>query len=129
MILAKAARIVRDDIFCSGGFNFDASFPSDCQQNSVPANLKSLVTMLMKGADLKDQDCTDSLACLTVSQIIVFNCKKRARPEKKCSAAKSRHVLECETPLPLYIGLNIHMQTRSKKLITQLYELGLSVSY
>ena len=77
--------------------------------------------MLMKGADLKDQDCTDSQACLTVSQIIVFNCKKRAQPEKKkFSAAKSRHVLECETPLPLYIGLNIHTQTRSKKLITQL---------
>ncbi|KAG0727322.1 hypothetical protein GWK47_034911 [Chionoecetes opilio] len=82
LILAKSARIVREDIFRSCGFNFSGSFPPDCQKNSVPANLKSMVTMLMKGADLKDQDCTDSQACLTASQIILFNCKKRARRDK-----------------------------------------------
>ncbi|KAG0714181.1 hypothetical protein GWK47_014618 [Chionoecetes opilio] len=86
LILAKAARIVREDIFRSCGFNFSGSFPPDCQKNSVPANLKSMVTMLMKGADLKDQDCTDSQACLTASQIILFNCKKRARRDKQYQA-------------------------------------------
>ena len=44
-------------------------------------------------------------------------------------SVKSRHSLERETPLALYIGMNIHTETRSKKLITQLYDLGLSVSY
>jgi len=29
----------------------------------------------------------------------------------------------------LYIGIKVHTETRSKKLITQLYGLGLSVSY
>ena len=33
VILAKAAKIVRDDIFDSIGFNFNASFPSECQQH------------------------------------------------------------------------------------------------
>ena len=129
LILAKAARIVREDIFRSCGFNFTGSFPPDCQKNSVPANLKSMVTMLMKGADLKDQDSTDSQACLTASQIILFNCKKRARRDKQIPSSRSRHSLEFEPPLPLYIGLNLHTQTRSRKLVTQMHDLGLSVSY
>ena len=126
LILMKAARIVREDIFKSKGFNFNGSFPSDCQQKSLPTTLKSLVTMLLRGADLMDQDSADSQACLSVSQTVLFNCKKS---KKKDSAAKVRHSLEHEPPLPLYIGLNVHTQTRSKKLITQLYELGLSISY
>ena len=126
LILMKAARIVREDIFKSKGFNFNGSFPSDCQQESLPTTLKSLVTMLLRRADLMDQDSADSQACLSVSQTILFNCKK---PKKRDSAAKVRHSLEHEPPLPLYIGLNVHTQTRSKKLITQLYELGLSISY
>ena len=132
LILAKAARIVREDMISSkaSGFTFNASFPTECQQNSVPTTLKSLVCMLLRGADLKDQELTDSQACLTVSQTILFNCKKRPRTAKnETSSTKSRHSLEYEPPLPLYIGLNIHTQTRSKKLITQLCELGLSVSY
>ncbi|KAG0725677.1 hypothetical protein GWK47_038125 [Chionoecetes opilio] len=88
-----------------------------------------MVTMLMKGADLKDQDCTVSQACLTASQIILFNCKKRARRDKQIPSSRSRHSLEIEPPLPLYIGLNLHTQTRSRKLVTQMHDLGLSVSY
>jgi hypothetical protein len=123
LILMKAARIVREDIFKSEGFNFNGSFPSDCQSKSLPTTLKSLV---LSGADLMDQDSADSQACLSVSQTVLFNCKKS---KKKDSAAKVRHSSEHEPPLPLYIGLNVHTQTRSKKLITQLYELGLSISY
>ncbi|XP_014665401.1 PREDICTED: adenylate cyclase type 2-like [Priapulus caudatus] len=47
MILAKAAKIVRNDIFHSNGFKFNASFTSDCQQNSVPINLKTLEQLLL----------------------------------------------------------------------------------
>lgn len=102
LILAKAAKIVWDDIFDSNGNNFNASFPSECQQYSVPTNLKSLVTMMLIGADQKDQSSADSQTCLTVSQTILFNCKKRA------TTGKSLHSLEYEPPLPLYIGLNVH---------------------
>ncbi len=38
-------------------------------------------------------------------------------------------LLDREPPLPLYIGLKIHTETRSKKIITHLHDLGLSVSY
>ena len=44
-------------------------------------------------------------------------------------SVKSHHSLEREPPLALYIGMNIQTATRSKKLITQLYDLGLNVSY
>ena len=66
LILMKAARIVREDIFQSKGFILMA-FPSNCQQESLPTTLKSLVTMLLRGADLINQDSADSQACLSVS--------------------------------------------------------------
>ena len=81
----------------------------------------------MRGADLKDQESTDSQACPAVSQIILFNCKKKAAGKKKPSNAKSKHSLQYEPPLPVYLGLNIHAPTRSKN--TQLYKLGLNASY
>ena len=98
LILAKAAKIVRGDIYDSKGFKFNASFPSGCQEDSIPTYLKSLVNMILVGVYLKDQSFADSQACLTISQTILFNCKKRA------STGKSRHSLEYEPPLPLYIG-------------------------
>ncbi|KAG0712957.1 hypothetical protein GWK47_017297 [Chionoecetes opilio] len=136
LILAKAARIVRNEIFSSSGFNFDGAFPSDCQQKTVPTQLKSLITMLMKGADLKDQDTVDSQACLTASQLILYNCKKTKKRAQRAprdtqgpQVGRSRHSSDCEPPLPLYIGLNVHTQTRSKQMVTKMYELGISVSY
>ncbi|KAL7405136.1 hypothetical protein ABVT39_024257 [Epinephelus coioides] len=123
LILAKAAKIVPCDIYNFTGFKLNASFPTECQQNSVPINLKSLVTMMLVRADLKDQSSSDSQDCLTISQTILCNCKKRAPTNKR------QHSLEYERPLPLCMGLSVHTQTRSKKVMAQLYELGLSVSY
>ena len=125
ILLSKAAKIIREDIFSFHGFHFNGSFPDGCQQESVPTNLKYFVSMLLNGPNLTDQDSTDSQSCLTISQAIVFNIKKRG----STVANHSRHSLDYEPPLPLYIGMNLHTQTRSKKLITQLYQLGLSVSY
>lgn len=124
VILMKAARIVRDDILSSNGFTFNASFQQGCQQDSVPTTLKLLVTMIIKGADITDQDFVDSQACLSIAQTIVFNCKKTIK--KSSFAVMSRHSAEYEPPLPLYIGLNVHTLTRSKKLIMELHALGLS---
>ena len=45
------------------------------------------------------------------------------------STVKTRHILACEPPIPFYIGLNIHQLTRSKKLIDQLYRMGICISY
>ena len=77
IILMNAARIVCNDIISSNGFNFNASFPQAWQKESLSVTLKLLVTMLLRGADIVDQDSSDSLACLSVAQTILFNCKKR----------------------------------------------------
>ena len=79
--------------------------------------------MLLNGADLEDQASISSQAILTVSN-------HSFQLQETCIiSAKSRHTLDLEPPLPLYIGMKIHTKTRSKKFITQSYELGLSVSY
>jgi hypothetical protein len=85
LLLFKIAKIVRKDIASYKGFSFDGKFSSGCQQQSVPSTLKTLVSMLLYGADLRDQDYTDSQANLTILQTILFNFKKHA------SFAKSRH--------------------------------------
>ena len=126
LILAKAASIVRKDIFSHDGFQFSGSFQQNCQEDSLPSSLKSLVSLILNGSNLKDQDKCESQACLTASQVILYNVKKQpsANPD-----AKPRHVLQREPPLPVYIGLNIHQMFRSKKLINQLYQMGICISY
>ena len=75
--LAKAATIVRNDIFNHEGFRFSGSFPTECQEKSLPSSLKYLVSMIMNGPNLKDQDKRDSQACLTIGQGIIYNTKKK----------------------------------------------------
>ena len=41
----------------------------------------------------------------------------------------NRYFQDRKTPLPLFIELNIHTQTRSKKLLNSLHRLGISISY
>ena len=55
----------------------------------------------------------------------MYNTTKKTSP----LAMTSRHTVEREPPLPIYIGLNVHTVTRSKKLTNQLYRMGLSISY
>lgn len=124
--LAKVASIVRKDILEYKGFSFAGCVPLQCQEKSIPTSLKSLVSMIINGLNLKDQNHCESPACLTVCQTIIFNIKKRP---SESSSSKPRHVAPREPPLPLYIGFNIHSLTRSKTLITRLYQLGLCVSH
>ena len=49
-ILAKAAVIVRKDIFNHEGFKFTGSFQQNCQERSVPSSLKSLISLWKKQA-------------------------------------------------------------------------------
>ena len=81
--------------------------------------------MILNGPNVKDQGKHESQACLTVGQGIVFNAKKRTAQ----TSMNPRHSLEREPPLPIYIGINVHAQTRSKKLVQQLFEMGISISY
>ncbi|XP_046544723.1 uncharacterized protein LOC124254923 [Haliotis rubra] len=124
LTLAKIAKRIRGDMFSEDLFQFSGTFPDDCEQNSVPHSLKSLVSTLLYGPNIQDDDMTNTRACLTISQLILFNSK-----EKSANLQKPRHSKKREPPLPLYIGLDVHTRTRNKNILTHLYELGLSVSY
>ncbi len=93
-ILAKAATIVRKDIFTHDHFKFSGSFPPKCQEDSLPSSLKFLVSLIFNGPNLKNQDRRDSQACLTASQLLLYNVKKR--PSKV--DVKPRHSLQREPP-------------------------------
>lgn len=122
--LAKAASIIRNDIFNYQGYNFTGNFQANCQENSVPASLKSLIAMILNGQNLKVQDKHDSQASLMISQTIMYNAKKRVSDSEV-----TRHTLKRDLPLPIYIGISILAATRRRKLIRQLIQMGISISY
>ena len=79
--------------------------------------------MLINGPNAKNQDSTESQASLTLSQLIYFHAKKSS------DTVRTRHCKNREPPLPIYVGLQIHTLTRSRKLVNSLYKLGVSISY
>ena len=76
MTLAKAATIVRNYIFNHQAFKFAGCFPPECQEDSLPSSLKSLISLIFSGPNLKDQDKRGSQTCLTIGQLIFYNIKK-----------------------------------------------------
>ncbi|KAG1674335.1 hypothetical protein GQR58_015133 [Nymphon striatum] len=113
--------------FCRGAIfkeecTFSNEFSIDCQEKSVPSCLKILSSMILYGSNLS-QDVTFSQECLSLGQLFVYNAKKL----KRNASIPKRHSSNREPPLP--VGLNIHSQTRNKKLIDQLSQLGFSVKY
>ncbi|MES9881624.1 MAG: hypothetical protein ABW185_12160, partial [Sedimenticola sp.] len=127
IILAKAARIVRKDMFSKTHSVFTGSFEGKCQQQSVPASLTTLVNMILGGPDIKTQSSNvcEAQAALTLAQLLHFNSTIRRRD----GSSASYHTKSRETPLPIYTGLLVHAETRKRGLIDKLYDLGLSISY
>ena len=56
IVLAKAAAIIRNDVFNHGCFQFTGSFPHHCQENSLPSSLKSLVSLILNGQIRKNMN-------------------------------------------------------------------------
>ena len=83
--------------------------------------------MIMGGASIKTQssNIVENQAALTVSQLIRFNCVVRRRKDSQAIY----HTKDRETPLPTYLGLLVHAETRKKGLFDKLCDLGLSISY
>ena len=124
--LSKAASIVRKDMLAMK-YNFDGSFVRNCQAESVPASLVSLVNMILYGPNIETQASNSSKAQagLTISQLLQYNSYLRRRGD----VVRVRRNRNRETPVSLYIGLSIHAKTRSRDLIDIMHDLGLCVSY
>ena len=76
--MARVSKVIRREITDGDFFNFSGSFPKNCKENSVPTGLKSLISMLLYGPNIKDQTMKNSRACLTICQLILFNFKERS---------------------------------------------------
>ena len=125
--LARAASIVRRDMFKMKN-QFNGSFEKKCQEESLPASLLELVSMVLNGPNIETQSSSSiSQPVLTISQLLMHNSLVRTR--KNHTSSTIRHNQERETPLPIYLGVLIHTKTRKRELVEILYELGLSVSY
>ena len=127
MAIAKAANIIRCDFLNMEKSQFHDTFESNCQESSVPQSLRSLIEMIMGGASIKTQssNIVENQAVLTVSQLIRFNSVVRRRKDSQASY----HSRDRETPLPTYVGLLLHAETRKRGLVDKLCDLGLSISY
>ena len=55
--LAAVAKLLRSEIFQGDeSFKFDGKFPLDCQKDSVPYNLNLLISMILYGPNLSDEE-------------------------------------------------------------------------
>ena len=112
---AKAAMIVRREILQVKN-TFNGTFASDSQTSAIPASLKTLVDMIMRGATIK-RDSAESQACLMVAQLLVSNTISRFQDNSgnaNDAIHHTHHVRNRECPLPIYATLKIHGATREK---------------
>ena len=124
--LARAATIIQRDILQIKN-SFNGTFPQECQKDSIPASLKTLISMIVKGSNV-NADPAESQACLTIAQLIVFNSISRYRNGPH-STGSTHHIRSRECPLPIYAALKIHGTTRDKSLVDTFYKLGMCISY
>jgi hypothetical protein len=132
-ILVKAAHILRRDI-ANVKYKFSGEFLADCQETSVPQSLLTFIQMILEGASIDSHaDMTCVPATESITQLIVFNSVKHTRKNKSAQsvpvAIKTRHSASRETPLPLYLSMMMHAETRKRDLVDKLFHLGLCVSY
>ena len=128
--LAKAAMIVRREILQVKN-SFNGTFAPNCQTDSVPASLTTLLDMIMRGPAMK-KDSAESQACLTVAQLLVFNSISRFRDKSDNASGtthSTHHIRGRECPLPIYAALKILGATREKSLVDIFYKLGMCISY
>ncbi|CAH3026074.1 unnamed protein product [Porites evermanni] len=103
MCLQRAASILREEMFTES-YVVNGSFSQNCQRGSIPQTLLSLVNMILEGPKAKYQSTIKPEEC-------------------------TRYVKSQETPLPVYIGVVLHLKTLKRDLIDRLHSLGLSISY
>lgn len=122
--LVRAAQIVRREIFQSQ-YEFQGSFED--ASNIVPPSLKALMSMILEGPNIEEQKQSNQSkqrAAIGLSQIAMFNAVK-----KSSARYTVRHNKKRETPLPVYLSLLVHAQTRKRDLVDRLYNMGLCISY
>lgn len=100
---------IRRDIFSMTN-TFNGSYKKDCQLQSVPFSLITLISMLLNGANITDQVSVQNVSqsILTIAQLVVFNIKHRqVIPRSNKHKPFERHNNSYETPIVVYNGLKM----------------------
>ena len=119
-IFSQAAKIFRRDIFSTES-KFHNSFESNCQQESTPQSLRSLVGMILRGSNIQTQTnySFKIQAVFSVVQCIFSNSTFRHCKQ----ATELYHNTVREPHLPIYVGLLLHGETRKRSLVDKFYDL------
>ena len=83
--------------------------------------------MLLSGPCFQEHvaDGDEGRSSLSIAQLIAFDTVKR-RSDKQGSQRNNR---ARETPLPIYVALKVHAETRKQGLVDDLHGLGLCISH
>ena len=129
MILSQAARVVQRSM-SETKYSFNGTFGKDCQSQSVPGLLLSLVKMILSGSSIKKHSdhINEAQAALTIAQLLQYNSYFRCS-SSVLKFSSTYHSTDREPSLMAYVGLLLHAKTRKRGLIDKLYDLGMSVSY
>ena len=132
LVLMRASKILRAQILSAEQTKFIGSFSTQCLSKPVPDSLLTFMTILLQGtANVMVSEVTSDtdegmasrkqIACC-LSQLLIFNTVTRGR-----STTNIRHPAKMETPFPLYVGVKLHAEGRSKQQLEMLLEYGLSI--
>ena len=124
LILSHADSIIRTDTLVKQN---TFTFSPDSQKNSVPVSLTAFISMLLDGPCFQEHvaDGDEGHSSLGISQLIAYSTIKR-RSEKQGSQRNNR---ARETPLPIYVALKVHAETRKRGLVDAFHGLVLCISY
>lgn len=102
--------------------SFQGTFDNSSKKKSVPPMVLAAVNMIVFGS-WSPEVCKATDPALTIAQLIMFNFKKRPP-----TGDTVRHVVDQESPLPMYMALQAYGNTRSRTVIDEMHRRGISVS-
>ena len=92
---------------------FDGSLSKKCQDDFIPLSLKSFIDTVLQGNKINSSIKGLEQASLTISQLLIQNSMRRVRHNQN-RANKMRKNKSRESPLGIYLGLNLRQNTKTK---------------
>ena len=129
----ECASVVRKDVLMTENWMFTGTFDGF----SIPKSLCNLVKWILHGAkhstsqrrpEEKMKADVDNI-CQIIMKATKTNRQMNYKPLNESNSTIFKSRLHSETPFAVGLGLHVHKETRSKKIIDCLSELNLSVNY
>ena len=112
---------------------FKGDFSKNCQQNCVPTELLTLISMLIDGNNVLD---VTSQCVSTCAQIIIYNFHARVKQMNPSTSSLENqdnsgryHSVSRGTPAVIYTAIKIYATVKSDTLINKLFSLGICIPY